>query len=123
NQIRVDKGYLFGLLIFAFTVIAYTTYGGFWAVTWTDVLEGLVMLVGVVLMAILAVRAVPSITVERTTEPGSSASTTEELHGLAAATEHLRRQDPNLVFGPGPNNFLPLGMAFSFFLMWSLMAA
>lgn len=30
----IDKGYLLGLFIFAFTVIAYTTYGGFWAVTW-----------------------------------------------------------------------------------------
>src|SRR5262245_21538369 len=30
--------YILGILIFALTVIAYTTYGGFWAVTWTDVL-------------------------------------------------------------------------------------
>ena len=29
-------------------------------------------------------------------------------------------QDPRLVTGPGRGNFLPLGMAFSFFLMWSL---
>lgn len=104
----VEKGYLLGLLVFAFTVIAYTTYGGFWAVTWTDVLEGLVMLVGVIVMAVLAVQAVPPI---------------DGLHGLAAATERIRRQDTNLVYGPGPENFLPLGMAFSFFLMWSLMGA
>src|SRR5439155_22701603 len=26
-------------------------------------------------------------------------------------------------YGPGPGNYLPLGLAFSFFLMWSLMAA
>src|SRR5262249_3385732 len=49
----IDQGYLLGLLVFAFTVIAYTTYGGFWAVTWTDVLEGLVMLVGVIILAVL----------------------------------------------------------------------
>jgi Na+/proline symporter len=36
----VEVGYLLGLLFFAATVIGYTTYGGFWAVTWTDVLEG-----------------------------------------------------------------------------------
>lgn len=108
----VDQGYLIGLGIFAFTVIAYTTYGGFWAVTWADVLEGLVMLFGVILMAILAVRAVPPIEVEG-----------ETVTGLAAATERLRRTDPELVRGPGPNHFLPLGMAFSFFCMWSLMAA
>jgi SSS family solute:Na+ symporter/sodium/pantothenate symporter len=101
----IDRGYLYGLLIFAFTVVAYTTYGGFWAVAWTDVLEGTVKLLGVMLMAFLAISAVPAI--------GGKT-------GLAAATEHLRLQDPNLVTGPGPGNFLPLGMAFSFFLMWSM---
>src|SRR5262249_29604784 len=79
----------------------------------------LVMLVGVVLMAFLAMRAVPPLTVERPA-PGSPAVVAEELRGLAAATERLRQQDPRLVTGPGPNNYLPLGMAFSFFLMWSL---
>jgi SSS family transporter len=108
----VDRGYLVGLAIFACTVIAYTTYGGFWAVTWTDVLEGLVMLLGVVLMAVLAVRAVPPLEVDGAV-----------LTGLAAATERLRQADPVLVCGPGPGNFLPLGLAFSFFCMWSLMAA
>lgn len=108
----VEKGYLFGLLIFAFTVVAYTTYGGFWAVTWTDVLEGLVMLVGVVTMAVLAMNAVPPVT-----------AGVQELHGLAAATERLRQQDAALVYGPGPKQFLPLGLAFSFFCMWSLIAA
>ncbi len=110
----VELGYLIGLVVFALTVVAYTTYGGFWAVTWTDVLEGLVMLVGVVFMAVLAVRAVPEI---------------DGQTGLAAATEHLQRQPAlpgqtgSLVYGPGPNNYLPLGIAFSFFLMWSLMGA
>jgi SSS family solute:Na+ symporter/sodium/pantothenate symporter len=108
----IEVGYLIGLLVFAATVIAYTTYGGFWAVTWTDVLEGIVMLVGVVVMAFLAVRAVEPIQVGG-----------EELTGLTAATEHLRRIDPQLVSGPGPKNFLPLGMAFSFFCMWSLIGS
>lgn len=104
---EIDRGYLFGLFIFAFTVVAYTTYGGFWAVAWTDVLEGIVMLIGVVLLAFLAMSNVPGI---------------EGKTGLAAATEHLQRINPDLVQGPGPGNYLPLGMAFSFFLMWSLMS-
>jgi Na+/proline symporter len=108
-----EKGYVIGLLLFALTVVGYTTYGGFWAVTWTDVLEGLVMLIGVVLMAFLAVRAV---------EPREGPDGTQ-YQGLAAATEHLRHQDPALVYGPGPKNYLPVGMAISFFLMWSLMSA
>jgi sodium/pantothenate symporter len=98
----IDQGYLIGLCIFAFTVVAYTAYGGFWAVTWTDVLEGIVKIGGVTMLAILAVRAVG---------------------GLDAATEKLREQDPALVQGPGPGAFLPLSMAFSFFLMWSLSSA
>lgn len=118
--LAVDMGYLLGLIIFALTVVAYTTYGGFWAVTWTDVLEGLVMFVGVIIMAVLAVKAVPAVTVERLAD---GQRVTTELHGLAAATERLREQDPHLVAGPGPKGFLPLGLAFSFFLMWSLMAA
>src|SRR5262245_46404778 len=103
---EVGKGYLLGLLVFALTVVAYTTYGGFWAVTWTDVLEGLVMLVGVVVMAVLAVQAVKPVTVERPAPPRpgepAPAVVKEELHGLAAATETLRREDARLVYGPGP---------------------
>jgi sodium/pantothenate symporter len=110
---EIDQGYLIGLCIFAFTVVAYTSYGGFWAVTWTDVLEGIVKIVGVVMLAILAVHAVRPVT----TPSG------EAVTGLAAATERLRQQDPALVYGPGPQNFLPLSMAFSFFLMWSLSSA
>ncbi len=109
----IDQGYLIGLIIFAFTVVAYTTYGGFWAVTWTDVLEGIVKIVGVSMLAILAVRAVSDIQ----TPSG------ETVSGLTAATEHLRQQSPELVEGPGPSNFLPLPLAFSFFLMWSLSSA
>lgn len=113
GQFDVPKGYLIGLIIFALTVVAYTTYGGFWAVTWTDVLEGLVMLVGVIVLAALAVQAVPE---------------TNGQHGLAAATERLQelhagKADESLVYGPGPDKYLPLGLAFSFFLMWSLMGA
>ena len=108
----IDKGYLIGLFVFAFTVIAYTTYGGFWAVTWTDVLEGIVKIVGVTMLAILAVRAVSDVAVDG-----------RVLSGLSAATERLRQQDSSLVEGPGPASFLPLSMAFSFFLMWSLSSA
>ena len=46
----VDPEYLLCLLAFSVVVIAYTTYGGFHAVVWTDVLQGIVMVFGVVFM-------------------------------------------------------------------------
>ena len=70
------------------------------------------MLVGVMLMAFLAMREVPPIELHG-----------ETITGLGAATEHLRQQNPQLVTGPGPNLFLPLGMAISYFLMWSVSSA
>ena len=45
-----SPGYCLALLLFAFSVITYTVYGGFRAVVWTDVLQGIVMFVGVVLL-------------------------------------------------------------------------
>ncbi len=54
----VDSGYLFCLLAFAVSVIIYTTYGGFHAVVWTDVMQGCVMVLGVVIMLPLALSQV-----------------------------------------------------------------
>ena len=50
----VEPGYLLCLVLFAGTVIVYTAYGGFRAVVWTDVLQGLVMVAGVLIMLPLA---------------------------------------------------------------------
>jgi Na+/proline symporter len=49
-----DWGYKLCLLLFGVSVIAYTTYGGFRAVVWTDVMQGIVMVGGVILMLPLA---------------------------------------------------------------------
>jgi SSS family solute:Na+ symporter/sodium/pantothenate symporter len=92
--------YVVGILIFALTVIAYTTYGGFWAVTWTDVLQGIVMVLGAVLLMALALW---------------------KVGGLAHATEQIRHLDHgNLVTGPGPDNYLMPGLAVSFFFLWTI---
>jgi SSS family solute:Na+ symporter/sodium/pantothenate symporter len=95
---REYPDYALGMMIFAVTVVAYTTYGGFWAVTWSDVLQGLVIVGGAVLLMILALTKVGS---------------------LATATEALRQQ-PDLVTGPGPHHFLPIGLAVSFFFLWTI---
>ena len=50
--------YLLCLLIFGVVVIFYTTYGGFHAVVWTDVMQGIVMVFGVLIMLPLALSQV-----------------------------------------------------------------
>jgi Na+/pantothenate symporter len=92
--------YVLGILIFAVTVVAYTTYGGFWAVTWTDVLQGIVMVVGALLLMVLSLRLVG---------------------GLENATNQLiREHEAALVTGPGPDNFVPMGIAVSMFFLWTI---
>lgn len=71
----VEPGYLLCLLSFAAAVIVYTTYGGFRAVVWTDVLQGLVMVTGVGIMLPLALW---------------------QCGGLANATDQLARMTPPL---------------------------
>jgi len=46
--------YLLCLVVFAVSVVLYTTFGGFRAVVWTDVMQGWVMAAGVVLMLVFA---------------------------------------------------------------------
>jgi len=53
-----DGDYLLCLIVFAVSVIIYTTYGGFRAVVWTDVMQGIVMALGVVIMLVLALSQV-----------------------------------------------------------------
>jgi len=50
----LDPAYVVGLLLFAVLVVIYTTFGGFRAVVWTDMMQGFVMVVGVVVMLVLA---------------------------------------------------------------------
>lgn len=51
---QAEPEYLVSLLVFAVAVIVYVVYGGFRAVVWTDVMQGIVMFVGVLLMLGLA---------------------------------------------------------------------
>lgn len=55
---QASADYLLCLIIFAVAVILYTAYGGFRAVVWTDVMQGLVMGVGVVILLVLTLSQV-----------------------------------------------------------------
>ena len=51
-----DWGYSVSLLIFAVTVVFYTAYGGFRAVVWTDVMQGIVMGLGIIILLPVVLR-------------------------------------------------------------------
>ncbi|MEX0701924.1 MAG: hypothetical protein WD069_07495 [Planctomycetales bacterium] len=69
----VSASYLLCLFAFGIAVVFYTTYGGFHAVVWTDVMQGVVMVVGVMIMLPLALY---------------------ETGGLEAATREMAQMSP-----------------------------
>ena len=94
--------YQWGVLGFALTVSLYTAYGGFRAVAWTDAFQAVVMLAGVLLTVFYAVR---------------------KAGGMTAIFAALEAQSPDLVTPSGPENFLPMATAISFFCFWPLASA
>ena len=52
----LDAEYLVCLIFFSALVILYTTFGGFRAVVWTDVLQGFIMLGGIAILLVLTLR-------------------------------------------------------------------
>ena len=50
----IDPQYLLCLMIFGLVVVIYMAYGGFHAAVWTDVMQGMVMVVGAMIMLPLA---------------------------------------------------------------------
>ena len=69
----LDPEYLLTLVIFSIGVIGYVVYGGFRAVVWTDVMQGVIMFIGVAIMLILALN---------------------QVGGLSNATEKLSEMSP-----------------------------
>lgn len=109
----IDWLYLFGLAIFTLTVVGYTVMGGFLAAVWTDLFQSVMMFIGVVLLFVCVM---------------------SQSGGLQESTlDAFRQNGAGYVYGPGfdppavpgyspdqPREFLPLGLAFSFFGLWVL---
>jgi len=100
----VDWLFLIGLAVFTVTVVGYTVLGGFLAAVWTDLFQSVMMLVGVLVLLGLALGAVG---------------------GMEQATlRAVKVTGPDFAFGPGfdprheGRQYLPLGLAFSFFWVW-----
>ena len=72
--------YLLCLLVFGLAVIVYTTYGGFHAVVWTDVMQGIVMVMGVMIMLPLAIYQAGKAVQD--TQPKVAASATSSLESV-----------------------------------------
>ena len=77
-----DYAYQVSLLIFAVVVVFYTSYGGFRAVVWTDVMQGIVMGAGVLVLIPIVLN---------------------KTGGLEKATQTLAQQPPMVITSvPGP---------------------
>jgi SSS family solute:Na+ symporter/sodium/pantothenate symporter len=125
-----DPIYLLGLAIFSLTVVGYTLIGGFLAAVWTDLLQSVMMFVGVMILLFLALGAtgglerasrqavtnVEQVAAQRlATQAGGTLSSEER-----AQQAHFRASQ--YAAGPGLRSdgtpFLPLSMAFSMFCFW-----
>ena len=85
-----DSEYLICLLAFGIAVIIYTTYGGFHAVVWTDVMQGIVMVVGVLIMLPLAIMMINDL---------ASKDASTDTSGMAYVTQEMSKLVP-----PVPTN-------------------
>jgi sodium/pantothenate symporter len=97
-----DRAYYIGLTVFTITVVGYTMIGGFLASVWTDLFQSVLMLAGVIVLLCLSLPLAGGL-----------------QQATLTAVEHA---GPEFVFGPGHTHgggeFLPLGMAVSFFFVW-----
>jgi SSS family solute:Na+ symporter/sodium/pantothenate symporter len=98
----VDRAYYVGLVVFTVIVVGYTALGGFLAAVWTDLLQSVLMLVGVLVLLPLAVSAAGGM----------------EQATLAA----VRHTGERFAWGPGyaadGRAFHPLGLAISYFFVF-----
>lgn len=98
-----SPGFMYGLVIFTLVVVTYTVYGGFLAAVWTDVFQSVLMAIGILILFPLALF---------------------KAGGLAAATAAgVQQAGAGFAYAPGAGTgreFLPIGLAVSFFFMWSI---
>ncbi|MGL5757503.1 sodium/pantothenate symporter [Plesiomonas sp.] len=95
-QTAVGIPYLDGLLIFGITVGLYTMFGGFRAVAMTDALQGIVMMIGTVILLFAVIHA---------------------AGGISHAVTTLRAIDPDLISAHGPDGMLDLPFMASFWVL------
>jgi SSS family transporter len=90
----LGMSYITGLILFSVCVVAYTTYGGFRAVAWTDTMQGIVMIVGIVLLVPFAIHEAGGLT-QATTALSTRADPVAEVRGIPTVKHAY-------LYGPGP---------------------
>ncbi len=99
----VGEDYRRGLAIFTASVVLYTLIGGFLGAVWTDLLQSVLMLIGVVILFFLVLSA----------SGGPEAATLKGIEQVGL----------DYAYPPGPigkaGPYLPLGMAAGFFIFWN----
>ncbi len=96
-QVVSGLPYEWSVILVLGIVIFYTAFGGMRAVANTDLVQGLFMLGGLIIVFPMAIYF------------GG---------GFEALTKGVAAQDPKLVFGPGPGNWVPLSMLISYWILW-----
>jgi SSS family solute:Na+ symporter/sodium/pantothenate symporter len=103
----VGRGYRFGLLLFTVSVIVYTVIGGFLGAVWTDLLQSVLMVIGVLILLFLVLHA----------SGGPQAATLKTVAKVGADYAFAPGvPDPGGAFLPAG---LPLGLALGFFIFWN----
>ena len=115
-----EKLYLIGLAIFSLTVVGYTLIGGFLAAVWTDLLQSVMMIIGVLTLLTLAL-----ISVQGNFESASRKAIANVEHSAldrGKTPEEAKKAASHYISGPGQKAngepWLPITMAFSFFMFW-----
>jgi SSS family solute:Na+ symporter/sodium/pantothenate symporter len=119
-QASVDWIYLIGLAVFSLTVVGYTLIGGFLAAVWTDLLQSVMMFIGVAILVCLAIPAAGGLENASRTAI-KNVEQTARLKGAppaVAAQAGIQYASGPGLRGDGVTPYLPLAMAFSFFCFW-----
>lgn len=95
-EVMTGIPYAIGIIIFAVVVGLYTSFGGLRGVAYTNIFQGLIMVGGSILIAIIMIA---------------------KAGGMANINATMLAQDPNLLVGPGPDNWLPINTAISMFFV------
>ncbi len=119
-----DRPYLVGLAIFTLTVVGYTLIGGFLAAVWTDLFQSVMMWFGVLLLLILSLHAVANLQHRETASAGGTAAAAAMNPLEFASRKAVEQTSAEFALCPGYDGkhegrqFLPYGLAFSFFWIW-----